>query len=63
VHEHETVVVVALVTLHRDQNKSMDTPEEHIDQEQDEVLLIVVAHAIVHPWTVMVHASHTTLTR
>jgi hypothetical protein len=41
----------------------MDTPEEHIDQEQDEVLLIVVAHAIVHPWTVMVHASHTTLTR
>ena len=33
----------------------MGTTEEDIDKKEEEMLLVVVAHAVVDPWTVVIH--------
>jgi hypothetical protein len=39
----------------------MGRPEEDVDQKEKEVLLIVVANAVVYPRTVMVHPGDAAL--
>ena len=61
--EHRAVLTHARGALPHDQDQGMGTPEEHVDQKQDEVLLVVIAHAVVDPRAVVVHASDATLAR
>ena len=39
----------------------METAQENVNQEQQEVLLVVVADAVVHPGAVVVHAGDAAL--
>jgi hypothetical protein len=59
--KQEAIRVVAVVALPRDQDEGMRTACEDVDEEQEEVLLIVVTDAIVHPGTVVVHAGDAAL--
>ena len=35
---------------------------EHIKQKQYKVLLCIISHTIINPWTMMVHPTDTSLT-
>jgi len=39
----------------------MTTSKENINQKEAEVLLIVIADTVIHPWTVVIHMSNTSL--
>ena len=60
--EHPTVVVEAIIRLLSYQDQGMNAAHEHVDQELEEKLLVVVANAVVYPGTVVVHSGYTTLT-
>ena len=36
----------------------VDASYEHVQQKQHEVPVVQVAHAVVHPWAVVVHLLH-----
>ena len=44
------------------QNYGHALAEEHIEDEQDEVLLVVCPDTIVDPWAMVVHAENTAIT-
>ena len=62
-HEHKACVIVAFVRLHSYQHECVHTANEHVNQEKNKVLLIIVAYTIIDPRAVMVHPSDASLTR
>lgn len=58
--EEETVLVVAGVALPADQDEGVGAAEEDVEQEEQEVLLVVVADAVVDPRAVVVHPRDAT---
>ena len=56
-HKHKAVLIEAAVSLHSYQNDGMQAPKEHIDQEQDKVLLIIIPNAVVDPRAMVVHSG------
>lgn len=40
----------------------MATSQEHINKKQYEVFLVIVAHAVINPRTVVIHSCNTTFT-
>ena len=44
------------------QHKGVERTQEDVHEELQEKLLVVVANAVVDPWTVVVHAGDASLT-
>mgnify|MGYP001070825621 CR=1 FL=1 len=55
------MLVQTSTSFHPDKEEGVGGAQKHINQEEQEVLLIVVAYTVVDPGTVMVHSSDTTL--
>ena len=56
------MLIETLASLHPNQEECVSRPKEDVDQEQQKVLLVIVAHAVVDPWAVVVHSGNTPLT-
>ena len=55
-------MVETLAGFHPYEEKCVSRPQEHINQEEQKVLLVVVSNTVVYPRAVVVHTSHTSLT-
>ena len=58
VGEEGAVVVEADGAFPADQDEGVRTSEAHVDQEEEEELLVVETDAVIHPRAVVVHAGH-----
>ena len=55
------VLVETLTSLDPYEEKCVSRAQEHINEEEQKVFLVVVSHTVVNPRAVVVHTSHTTL--
>jgi hypothetical protein len=62
-NEQPAVVAHAIVAFKSYHSDSVDTAKEDVDEEQEEVLLVIIANAVVDPGTVMVHPRNTSFAR
>ena len=56
------ISIEAVETFPHNVEKCMTTPVENVDKEKDEMLLSIVADAVVDPRAMMIHSGNAVLT-
>lgn len=61
-----TVMMRTILHAHHEaenhQGHAVNTGDEGVENEQKEILVVANTHAIVHPWTVMIHLDNASST-